>query len=143
MPHILIDYTANLQALVDERELVDTLHRAAVQSGIFPVWGIRTFARPVPHCRVGNGDPANGFIQVVVRIGPGRDLPLRQRIAALLFDALLAAAGDSFEGRRLACQLEVMEFDPALTLFQNNLADGADTSAVLRRFPAPEQGVNG
>jgi len=143
MPHILIDYTANLQALIDERELVDTVHKAAVQSGIFPVWGIRTFARAISLYRVGNGDPANGFIQVVVRIGPGRDLPLRQRIAALLFDALLTAVGDSFDGRRLACQLEVMEFDPALTLFRNNLADGADTSAVLRRFPAPQQGVNG
>lgn len=47
MPHIQIDYTANLADAVIGGRLVDKIHQAAVDSGIFPVWGIRTFARPL------------------------------------------------------------------------------------------------
>ena len=89
MPHLQIDYSANLEAEIQERKLVDILHQTAAESGIFPVWGIRTIAQPAVHYRVGHGAPDNGFVQVFVRIGPGRDLALRQCIATLLFDALM------------------------------------------------------
>jgi len=45
MPHIQIDYTANLELEVQERKLVNLLHQTAVESGIFPEWGIRTMAK--------------------------------------------------------------------------------------------------
>ncbi|MFM2035565.1 MAG: hypothetical protein RL459_830 [Pseudomonadota bacterium] len=44
MPHIQIDYTANLEADIQERKLVETLHQEAVESSIFPVWGICTIS---------------------------------------------------------------------------------------------------
>jgi len=136
VPHIQITYTANMEADVQERRLVDILHQTAVESGIFPVWGIRTIAQRVDHYRVGNGAADNGFVQVFVRIGPGRDLALRQRIAKLLFDALLLSMGTLFDSRRLGCQLEVMEFDANLTLLQNNVADGSGDAVVVHRYPA-------
>ena len=137
MPHIQIDYTANLEADIQERKLVETLHQAAVESGIFPVWGIRTIAQPVLHYRMGNGAPDNGFVQVFVRIGPGRDLALRQRIASLLFDALMQSMGSLLEARRLGCQLEVMEFDAALTHLANNHAERLDADTRVTRRVNP------
>ena len=127
MPHILIDYTANLEDAVTRGRLVESIHQAAVNSGIFPVWGIRTFARAVPVYRVGNGEAGNGFVNITVRIAPGRDLALRQRIKQTLFDAVLQAMGGLFETQRLSCQLEVTEFDPAVTVYQNNLATSNNT----------------
>lgn len=139
MPHIQITYTANLEADIRERKLVDILHQTAVDSGIFPVWGIRTLAQRLEHYRVGHGAVDNGFVQVFVRIGPGRDLALRQRIAHLLFDALLRSMGTLFDSRRLGCQLEVMEFDAELTRLQNNVADGSENSAVvMHHYPVLE-----
>ena len=38
MPHIQIDYTANLADTVIEGRLVDRVHQAAIDSGVFPVW---------------------------------------------------------------------------------------------------------
>jgi 5-carboxymethyl-2-hydroxymuconate isomerase len=136
MPHIQIDYTANLEVDIQERKLVETLHQVAVESGIFPVWGIRTIAQPVGHYLVGNGAADNAFVQVFVRIGPGRDLALRQHIASLLFDALVRSMGTLMETRRLGCQLEVMEFDAALTHLANNHAEDftSESPAILRRL---------
>lgn len=136
MPHIQIDYSANLEQVVRDSRLVQQLHQAAVDSGVFPVWGIRTFARPVPHCVIGNGDPGNGFVQIHVRIAPGRDLALRQRVMRELFAAVERAMAPQFASGRLGCQLEISEFDPSVNIYQNNLANSHDPAeAVVCRRP--------
>lgn len=136
MPHIQIDYTANLESTVIEQRLVETVHQAAVDSGIFPVWGIRTFARALTHYRVGNGRADNGFVQVTVRIAPGRDLALRQRITRELFGTVLQAMDALFKNHRLGCQLELTEFDAKVCVYKNNLADTKDTTEPIVCRPA-------
>lgn len=126
MPHIQIDYTANLADAVKDGRLVDRVHQAAIDTGIFPVWGIRTFGRVLSDYRVGNAQADNGFVNVTVRIAPGRDLALRQRIRQALFDAMLQAMGPLFAYHRLGCQLEVTEFDAEVSIYQNNLANTDD-----------------
>lgn len=136
MPHIQIDYSANLAAAVTDGRLVDRVHQAAVDTGIFPVWGIRTFGRALSDYRVGNGDAGNGFVNITVRIAPGRDLALRQRIRHALFDAVLQAMGPLFDNHRLGCQLEITEFDADISAYQNNLANTLDpVEPVLCRTP--------
>ena len=131
MPHIQIDYTANLAEAVTQGRLVDRVHQAAVDSGIFPVWGIRTFARALNDYRVGNGQAGNGFVNITVRIAPGRNLALRQRITGELFGAMLQAMAPLFENHRLGCQLEVSEFDADVNIYQNNLANTGDPAEPL------------
>lgn len=126
MPHIQIDYTANLADAVIDGRLVDTVHQAAIDSGVFPVWGIRTFARAMSDYRVGNGEAGNGFVNVTVRIAPGRNLALRQRIQRELFGAMLQAMQPLFAHHRLGCQLEITEFDADVSIYQNNLANTVD-----------------
>lgn len=114
MPHIQIDYTANLADAVKDRRLVDRVDQAAIDTGIFPVWGTRTFGRVLSDYRVGNAQAGNGFVNVTVRI--------RQA----LFDAMLQAMGPLFAHHRLGCQLEVTEFDAEVSIYQNNLANTDD-----------------
>lgn len=131
MPHIQIDYTANLTDAARDGRLVDKVHQAAVDTGIFPVWGIRTLGRALSDYQVGNGEAGNGFVNVTVRIAPGRDLALRQQIRTALFDAVLQAVGPLFEHHRLGCQLEVTEFDADTSIYQNNLASTGDPAEPL------------
>lgn len=136
MPHIQIDYTANLADAVSGGRLVDKVHQAAVDSGIFPVWGIRTFARPLSDYRVGNGETGNGFVNVTVRIAPGRNLALCQRIQRELFGAVLQVMQPMFEYHRLGCQLEITEFDADVSVYQNNLSNTRDPAEpVVCRTP--------
>lgn len=131
MPHIQIDYTASLEDVVTGERLVERIHQAAADSGIFPVWGIRTFARSVhQHC-VGNGEKNNGFINITVRIAPGRNLALRQRIAKELLGPVLQSMDELFKTHRLGCQLEVIEFDANVVVYKNNLANSIDPDELV------------
>lgn len=131
MPHIQIDYTANLEDVVTGGRLVELIHQAAVDSGIFPVWGIRTFARSVHQYWVGNGEKNNGFINITVRIAPGRNLALRHRITQELFGAVLQSMDELFKIHRLGCQLEVTEFDADVVIYKNNLANSIDPDELV------------
>jgi len=123
MPNISIDYTSNLSQAVKASGLVEALHQAAVETGEFPLWGIRTLARPVDSYRVFDGNAHNGFIQIIVRLAPGRDLDKRSRIAKSLFEAAMAALEPVYASQRLGCQLEVQEFTTEVTLSKYNLVD--------------------
>jgi len=136
MPHIQIDYTANLDRAVQERGLVEAVHQAALDCGVFPVWGVRTLAQPVSQYRVGNGAADNGFVHISVRIAPGRSVELRQRVVRELFAAVQQVMGPLFGSQRLGCQIDLSEFDAATTTYQNNLANTTDPAEpVVSRQP--------
>jgi 5-carboxymethyl-2-hydroxymuconate isomerase len=124
MPNITIDYTPNLAPDVIQLQLVDVIHQAAMDTQAFPQWGIRTMARVAEIAKVARGDADMGFIQIVVRIAPGRDQESRQRITKSLFDAASSALEPLFRKCRVGLQLEVQEFDAAVTLNRNTLDVG-------------------
>lgn len=121
MPHITIEYTPNLVDEVRQTDLVSAVHQAAADTKVFPLWGIRTLARPAELSRVAHGDPAVGFLQITARIAPGRDLATRQRVTQALFDAVLKQMAQVQAQRELGIQLEVTEFDQDVCLHWNNL----------------------
>ena len=47
MPHFTLEYSANLDSRVDMAKVVEIVRKAAVETGIFPVGGIRVFLRNV------------------------------------------------------------------------------------------------
>ena len=132
MPHIQIDYGAGLEATVDIQGLVDVVHQAAVDSGVFPLWGIRTFAQAMPCYRIGNGHPANAFVHISVRIAPGRSPEVRQRVANAMLAAALVPLGPLYAERPVGCQVDVSEFDPVACVYQNSLDDAVQAAPSLQ-----------
>ena len=49
MPHFTIEYSANLDGRIDMAEVVEVVRRAAAESGIFPLGGIRVRAIRCEH----------------------------------------------------------------------------------------------
>jgi 5-carboxymethyl-2-hydroxymuconate isomerase len=49
MPHFTIEYSANLDARVDMGKVVEVVRKAAVETGIFPIGGIRVRAIRCEH----------------------------------------------------------------------------------------------
>ena len=70
MPHIIIEYSANLAELTDIDALVATVHAAALDDGLPALDALRTRAVAREHYRIADGDPAYGFVAVTARIGP-------------------------------------------------------------------------
>ena len=123
MPHIIVEYSSNLREKIAPQRLVDVLHEAALTTGVFPIGGLRTRAAERSVYRIADGDAANGFVHVVLRIGHGRDADTKMRAARIVFDALCEHLKPTFDAGPLGISLEVQEIDPVLNLKLNNLHD--------------------
>lgn len=121
MPHIWVEYSANLDGDVDIEKMLDNVHAAAVATGVFPVGGARTRGVRVEQYRVADGHRDNGFVHVVLRIGHGRDADTKKAATQAVFASLCAFLRPVYDRRALAISLEMQELDPVLNLKLNNL----------------------
>lgn len=123
MPHIIVEYSANVETALKLPELLDSLHDAALRTGVFPIGGLRTRAARRDHYRIADRHAQNAFVHVVLRIGHGRELETRKRAAETVFDALCAHLQPVFASQPLGLSLELQEIDPVLSFKRNNLHD--------------------
>lgn len=122
MPHIVVEYSANLESDVTPQRLVDALHAAALATGVFPLGGLRTRAARRDVYRIADGDPDHAFVAVVARIGKGRPLATREAVAQALMRALEVETAHAFARRGLGLTVEVQEIEGP-SLKTNNLHD--------------------
>jgi 5-carboxymethyl-2-hydroxymuconate isomerase len=121
MPHLNIEYSENLEEALDIQALVDRIHATALETGIFPLGGVRTRAEARKYYRIANGDPAAGYIHLVVRIGSGRSLEARRAAGEHVFGALCDFTDELYASRPLALSFELLEIPPEVALRKNNL----------------------
>ncbi|MDH1007477.1 5-carboxymethyl-2-hydroxymuconate Delta-isomerase [Pseudomonas nicosulfuronedens] len=121
MPHIAIDYTANLTDDLHPLELPRKLHEAAISLGVFPLNGLRTFARAIDQHHVGADTRNEGFVNIQIRIAPGRPEELRQRIVDTLFATAEQTLAALIDKRPVGLQLEITELDRSLTRMAGSL----------------------
>lgn len=121
MPHLIIEYSANLEADLAPRALAHAIHAAALETGVFPIGGLRTrLARRVVYI-IGDGHADNRFIHIQARIGAGRTAEVRQQAAGHIFAALKTMTADIFARAPLGLTFEIVEIDPVGSLKHNNL----------------------
>ena len=121
MPHLNIEYSANLADELDIQALVDRIHETALATGIFPLGGVRTRAESRSHYRIANGDPRAGYIHLMVRIGSGRDFETRRHAGDRIFETLCDFTSALYESRPLALSFELHEIPPDMAWRKNNL----------------------
>lgn len=121
MPHLNIEYSANLADELDVQALVDQIHATALETGIFPLGGVRTRAEARCHYRIANGDPRAGYIHMIVRIGAGRDFEARRSAGERIFQALCDCTSSLYEARPLALSFELHEIPSDMAWRKNNL----------------------
>jgi 5-carboxymethyl-2-hydroxymuconate isomerase len=121
MPHLNIEYSANLADELDIQRLVDRIHETALETGIFPLGGVRTRAEARKHYRIANGDPRAGYIHVLVRIGSGRDIETRRSAGERIFGALCDFTDELYQSRPLALSFELHEIPAEMAWRKNNL----------------------
>ena len=115
MPHLMIDYSANVEPDVDIGALCDTLRDVAASIDAFPMAGVKVRAVRVDHYAIADGNPEHGFIDISVRIREGRDMETKQNAAQKLFDAANEFVADVMQRRSLALSLELRDIDAALS----------------------------
>ena len=114
MPHIIADYSANLDAHLDMSAFCAHLCAAAGEIDALPTPGIRVRALRAEHYAIADGNPAHGYIDISVRLREGRPQKVKEDIAQRLFEAARAFTTDYMENHSLALSLEVRDIDAAL-----------------------------
>jgi 5-carboxymethyl-2-hydroxymuconate isomerase len=115
MPHLMIDYSANVEPDVDMGALCDTLRDVAASIDAFPLAGVKVRAVRVDYYAIADGNPEHGFIDISVRIREGRDIETKQNAAQKIFDAANEFVADVMQRRSLALSLELRDIDAALS----------------------------
>ena len=115
MPHLMIDYSANVEPDVDMGALCDALRDVAASIDAFPLAGVKVRAVRVDHYAIADGNPEHGFIDISVRIREGRDMQTKQNAVQKLFDAANEFVADVMQRRSLALSLELRDIDAALS----------------------------
>ena len=121
MPHIQIEYSANLEAQLDFPRFLSALRDSALATGVFPLGGIRVRAYRADHYVVADNHPENAFVHVMLRVGHGRDLETRKRACAAIFETASRELEPLFARIPIGLSLEMQEVDPVLTFKKNNL----------------------
>ena len=127
MPHVTIQYTANLDpeakidALCASLAEVICAQRDGEGQRLFPIGGTRVLAYPACAFAVADSAPDRAFVYLNVRIAPGRE-PARVKATG---EALITAVRSHFEAllasRPLGITLQIDEGAPAFDVKHSNL----------------------
>ena len=121
MPHFTIEYSANLDGRVDMGAVVELVRKEAVATGIFPLGGIRVRAIKCEHYAIADGARNFGFLDMVLRLGEGRDLATRQKAGEHIFKALSAYLDPVFANSRFALSFDMQINDKETSWKRNNI----------------------
>jgi 5-carboxymethyl-2-hydroxymuconate isomerase len=115
MPHILIDYSANLESRLDMAALCRTLRDAAVATGILPLAGIRVRAIRADHVIIADGHPNHAYLDISIRLRGGRTEAAKADATAMIFSAAEAFCAEAMATSSLMLSMEMRDIDPALS----------------------------
>ncbi|MGY4569043.1 MULTISPECIES: 5-carboxymethyl-2-hydroxymuconate Delta-isomerase [Bradyrhizobium] len=130
MPHFTLEYSANLDDLVDMGATVELVRKAAVETGIFPLGGIRVRAVRCEHYAIADGRKNYGFLDMVLRLGEGRDLATRKKAGEHIFKALSAHLDPVFANSKFALSFDMQINDKETSWKRNNIHDALKVETV-------------
>jgi 5-carboxymethyl-2-hydroxymuconate isomerase len=134
MPHIVVEYSANLEPAIDFAKLVREVHQTVLASGVFELGAIRTRAERRDVFVVADGDPGNGFIHVSLRVAAGRSAEKRKAVAQAVLDTIAIATADVRSQRGVGLSADVQEIDATTSVRLNNLHDRMGAKAKPKRM---------
>ncbi len=121
MPHFTIEYSANLDSRLDMGKTVEVVRKAAAETGIFPLGGIRVRAIRCEHFAIADGNPHFGFLAMVLRLGEGRDLATRKKAGEHIFRVLSDHLDSLFAMGQLALSFDMQINDKETSWKRNNI----------------------
>ena len=130
MPHFTLEYSANLDARLDIGKVVEIVRKAAVETGIFPLGGIRVRSVRCEHYAIADGSADFGFLDMVLRLGAGRDLATRKKAGEHVFKALSTHLDPVFANSKFALSFDIQINDKETSWKRNNIHDALKAEAA-------------
>lgn len=115
MPHFQIDYSANLEQVVDIGALCDAIRAEAALIDTFPLAGIRVRATRVDHVSMADGNSKHGFIDLSVRLREGRGDDVKKDAITRIFAVLKDFMTPAMACRSIALSAEMRDINADLS----------------------------
>ncbi|AZD06895.1 putative 5-carboxymethyl-2-hydroxymuconate delta isomerase [Pseudomonas chlororaphis] len=109
MPHLHMEYTANLPQLDADKALL-RLNNALVASGQFAEYDIKSRARKVETFRIGTGLGERAFVHVKLSLLSGRSPEIKKQLSQSLL-AVLQELCEWPSGVELQLAVEILDID--------------------------------
>ncbi|MGV3552145.1 5-carboxymethyl-2-hydroxymuconate isomerase [Rhizobium sp.] len=119
MPHFTMEYSANLDSVVDFDGLCKAVHETIMASGLFELGAVRVRALRAEAYAVADLLPENGFIDMSFRVGKGRSDDEKRQTGEAIFATVTQFLAPQFETPHFALTLEIREIDPDLSWKKN------------------------
>lgn len=119
MPHLTVEYSANLATTGDIAGLCRALHAAMLDTGLFELGAIRVRALRCEDYAVADLLPQNGFADLRLRIGEGRCLAEKRAAGEIIFAAAVAHFAPLFDSPHFALTFSIEEIDAGLSWKKN------------------------
>ena len=123
MPHLIIEYSANVENDLQLDKMIETLHDVTAGIEAFPLAGLRTRGEKRTHYRIADGHPDNSFVHLTLKIGSGRELEVRQAAGEIIFDQLVSYLKPVSAERPLAISFEIQELAEHTNYKTGNIRD--------------------
>ncbi len=111
MPHVIIEYSANVADHCSVQALVNSVHSAAEGHTLTPEHALRTRAVGRDHYRIADGDDRYAFVAITARIGGGRSQVMKDDYQTLLIDTVEAFLAANAPELITAMSVEIQEID--------------------------------
>lgn len=115
MAHFQIDYSANLEEVIDISALCEAIRACAANIETFPTAGVRVRAIRVDHYAMADGNPKHGFIDLSVRLRAGRSEAVKKQAIAVIFATLQEFTASAMEVHSIALSAEMRDIDAELS----------------------------
>ena len=119
MPHLTVEYSANLKGRMDLDALCAGLLETLLETGLFEVGAVRVRALRADHYAIADRLPENAFIDLSLRIGKGRSAEEKKRTGEALFATASRLLAPLLETPHFALSLEIREIDAELSWKKN------------------------
>ncbi|MGF6771534.1 5-carboxymethyl-2-hydroxymuconate isomerase [Paraburkholderia sp. GAS199] len=126
MPHLILDYSANLATEKSIGRLCASLAECLAaqrenDERVFPLGGIRVRAMRCDQYSIADGRADAAYLHANLKIAAGRSEAAKKAAGDALFDVIKRHFATEFEEQGLALSLEINEFSEAGTWKHNNL----------------------
>ncbi len=130
MPHVSIEYSGNIDDVVDMGAFCTAIRDACLETGVFPFAGIRVRATRVDHFVIADGDPGHMFMDISVRLRGGRDLETRKSATTHIFAAAQEFLNPVIDSQPIALSFEMRDIDPELSPKLNTVRERLQKAEV-------------
>ena len=115
MPHLAIEYSADLDDIADIMGLCHEAHAVMVASDVFPTAGIRVRAHRADISIVADGLEENNFVALTLSVGAGRTTDVLTAAGDEIFAAAQTVLAPQLATQHFALSLEIRVADPDLS----------------------------